>query len=81
MGGLMLLFEEMGEIKGKREAVTGREKVQICKFSGEKASRCRAELAPQMEGCRVLDLIGKHGGNLAVTLPLAQSPIYNKIAR
>lgn len=42
----MLLFEEMEEIKGKREAVTGREKVQICKFSGEKASRCRAELAP-----------------------------------
>lgn len=29
----MLLFEEMGEIKGKREAITGRQKVQICKFS------------------------------------------------
>lgn len=72
----MLLLEEMRKIKGKRETITGRQKVQICRFAGGEA-----ELAPQAEGYCVLDLIGRHSGNLAVILPLAQSPIYNTVAQ
>lgn len=73
----MLPLEEMREIKGKRETITGRQKgLQVCRFPGGDA-----ELAPQAEGCHVLDLIGRHSGNLAVILRLAQSPIYNTVAQ
>lgn len=32
----MLLFEETGERRGKRETITGRQNAQICKFAGKR---------------------------------------------
>lgn len=32
----MLFFEEMGERRGKRETITGRQTALICKFAGKR---------------------------------------------
>jgi len=34
--GLMLLVEEVGERRGKRETITGRQNTLICKFAGKR---------------------------------------------